>query len=147
MFEVLGVQVNLLAIILAAVANILFGTLWYSPILFSKTWLKLVGKKPEELQMKTIHMVYATIAALLLAVGLNSVLQFAFMAANQNGMVLSELANVFLTPAMVTGTFVIPALANGVIWEDRNKKLFLLNVAHSYFQNVVMCFILTLFVI
>ena len=34
---------NWLAIILAAVATMIVGALWYSPILFGKLWMKLSG--------------------------------------------------------------------------------------------------------
>ncbi|MFZ3168855.1 MAG: DUF1761 domain-containing protein [Candidatus Methanoperedens sp.] len=33
-----------------AVANMIIGMFWYSPYLFGNIWLKLIGKKPEELR-------------------------------------------------------------------------------------------------
>ena len=39
------VQLHYWAILLAAVAGIAVGSIWYSPLLFSSTWMKLSGKK------------------------------------------------------------------------------------------------------
>jgi len=41
--------VNFLAILVAAIANLLLGFLWYGP-LFSKPWMKLVGMTQEQVQ-------------------------------------------------------------------------------------------------
>ncbi len=46
----LQVQINLLAILVAAVANMVLGFLWYSPILFGKKWLLAVGKTEDQLK-------------------------------------------------------------------------------------------------
>ena len=43
--------VNWLAVIVAAIASMAIGFLWYSPVLFAKTWMRLMGVKcdtPEE---------------------------------------------------------------------------------------------------
>ena len=41
---------NYLAIIVAAVVNVVLGSLWYSPVLFSKQWAKAVGMKKEDME-------------------------------------------------------------------------------------------------
>jgi hypothetical protein len=38
-------NINWWAVVLAAVLNMVVGSLWYSPVLFGKYWQKLVGKK------------------------------------------------------------------------------------------------------
>ena len=42
-------QISILAIILAVVANMIIGALWYSPLLFANVWMKSLGKTREEL--------------------------------------------------------------------------------------------------
>ncbi len=44
----LTVQVNWPAVVVGAAFNMLLGFLWYGP-LFGRLWLRLIGKKPEEL--------------------------------------------------------------------------------------------------
>jgi hypothetical protein len=46
----MNVDVNWLAVVVAAGINMVIGALWYSPVLFAKPWTKLVGKKMEDLQ-------------------------------------------------------------------------------------------------
>ena len=42
-------MVNLITVLLAAVANMVVGFLWYSPMLFGKQWMKLMGLNHKEL--------------------------------------------------------------------------------------------------
>lgn len=43
-------MINVLAVLVAGVAIFMLGGLWYSPILFAKPWVRLVGKTEEELK-------------------------------------------------------------------------------------------------
>jgi hypothetical protein len=38
-----GIYVNHWAVLIAGVAGTLIGTLWYSPVVFGKVWMKLLG--------------------------------------------------------------------------------------------------------
>lgn len=40
---------NFLAIIVAAIINVVIGSLWYSPLLFAKAWAKASGMKKEDM--------------------------------------------------------------------------------------------------
>lgn len=40
--------VNLLAVLVAAVASMIVGFLWYSPVLFGKPWIVLMGYDPND---------------------------------------------------------------------------------------------------
>lgn len=67
--------INWIAVALGAVFSMVLGTLWYGP-LFGKLWMKLIGKKPEELNSNPTMYVFTFIAALVgslvLAVLVNS---------------------------------------------------------------------------
>ena len=41
---------NYLAILVAAVAGMIVGALWYSPLLFGNVWMKLMGLGRKQLQ-------------------------------------------------------------------------------------------------
>jgi len=41
---------NFLAIIAAAIVNVILGSLWYSPVLFAKPWSKAMGMKKEDFE-------------------------------------------------------------------------------------------------
>jgi hypothetical protein len=42
--------VNNVAVLVSGVVIFLLGGLWYSPVLFAKRWVALIGKTPEELR-------------------------------------------------------------------------------------------------
>jgi Protein of unknown function (DUF1761) len=42
------VGVNLLAVLVAAVATMLVGFLWYSPLLFARPWMRAMGYAPDD---------------------------------------------------------------------------------------------------
>jgi hypothetical protein len=44
------VEINYLAVLLGAVANMVIGALWYSPLMFANQWLALIGKKKEDIK-------------------------------------------------------------------------------------------------
>jgi hypothetical protein len=43
-------HVNYLAVLVSAIAMFILGGLWYSPVLFAKKWVALIGKTEEELK-------------------------------------------------------------------------------------------------
>jgi hypothetical protein len=44
--------VNYPAVLVAAILNMVLGALWYSAALFGKSWMELVGFKPEDVQKR-----------------------------------------------------------------------------------------------
>lgn len=44
--------INYLALVVAAVARFLFGWLWYSPLLFGRSWMALTNCDPEEMKRR-----------------------------------------------------------------------------------------------
>lgn len=43
-------DVNIIAVIVAAIATMIVGALWYSPMLFAKQWMQAHGYTPEKLE-------------------------------------------------------------------------------------------------
>ena len=58
-------NLNYLAVLAAGVAIFMLGGLWYSPVLFAKPWIALMGRTEEELQAKakasSMPAMYATV--------------------------------------------------------------------------------------
>lgn len=44
-----NVDVDLMAILVATIVNMVVGFVWYSPMLFAKQWSKLTGRKTDEM--------------------------------------------------------------------------------------------------
>jgi hypothetical protein len=134
MFEVLGITIYPLALILATVVSIGVGMLWYSELLFGKQWKKLVGLKKKDAQMKTLDMVLSFVSSLLLAFGLNKILQYAHVVSD-----LKPSVNVVLTSMMVAIFFTATSMYNRVLWEGSSRKLFLINLGHRFVTYLLMC--------
>lgn len=49
------VEVNYVAVLLAALATMLVGSVWYTPAVFGKIWMKLAKVKPDQ-KMTTMQM-------------------------------------------------------------------------------------------
>ena len=47
---------NILAIIVAAVVNVILGSLWYSPVLFAKPWVKAMQMKKDDFEKSSKKM-------------------------------------------------------------------------------------------
>jgi len=45
-----SIQVNYVAVLVCAVVTFLLGGLWYSPVLFAKRWVALVGLTEEQMK-------------------------------------------------------------------------------------------------
>jgi hypothetical protein len=83
------VVVNYLAVLVAAVVSIVIGTLWFSPNLFGKAWMKETGKSESDMQAgkKMMGKMYtiATVAALVTAYVLTHFIQYAGASTWQGG--------------------------------------------------------------
>lgn len=86
MESVMG-QVNYLAVLAAAVSAFLLGGLWYSPVLFGKTWMRLSGITEERAAQANqgkvfgVAFVWSLLGALVFAMFLGPAPAFGFAAA------------------------------------------------------------------
>ena len=71
------VDINLWAVLLAALVNIVIGSLWYSKPLFGKAWSKLVGLSDEQMKSgATTAYIGAIVYALVLSYVLAHAVQY-----------------------------------------------------------------------
>jgi hypothetical protein len=119
----LNVEVNYLAVFVAAVVSMILGFAWYSPLILGKPWMKAKGFTSESLKKAQEKMgkMYALsfVVALITAYVLSHV------------MTLSQ--SFFGYPILQTGLttafwmwlgFVMPVQLMGAIFGDKNFKLF-----------------------
>ncbi len=62
-----SVDVNYLAVVAAAVVNMVVGFIWYSPALFAKQWSRLTGRKMNEMGDGAQGYLLTTVGALIQA--------------------------------------------------------------------------------
>jgi hypothetical protein len=60
-------QVNWLAVLVAAILNMILGMAWYSPVLFGNTWLRLIDKKVEDIPSPGMVYVFTFVGYLVAA--------------------------------------------------------------------------------
>ena len=138
------VPVNYLAVLVAAVASMIIGSLWYGP-LFGKPWMALMGMTPEKIAAakgKSMAMNY----------GLMFVGSFvmSFVLAHSLFFVTSTyIHTTYLIVGMTVGFwswlgFVAPVTLGSVLWENKSWNLWLLNNGYYIVTLVVMGVILAL---
>jgi hypothetical protein len=60
-------EVKLIPVVIASFVPMIIGSLWFSQLLFGKLWLRLIGKKMEDIQGSPMDFVYAFVASLVTA--------------------------------------------------------------------------------
>ena len=127
-------HVNLLAVVVAAVAAMAVGMVWYSPGVFGKMWMGLIGMSEKDLEAaKKKGMAPTMVAALISQLVLACVL-----ARFMSGMDMYSVSGGVQTAAWAWFGFVATIMLGMVLWEKRPLKLYFLNAAHWLVAMVVM---------
>lgn len=136
-----SVEVNLLAVLVAAVASMVISALWYSPLLFGKLWMRLSGidmKKISKMKKKGKvgrSYFWAFIATLLTSYVLAHFVRYVTASTFADGAQLAF---------WLWLGFVAPLLLGSVLWKGEPFKLFVLNAAHHLIALVVAAGILAI---
>lgn len=116
-------EISYIAIIVAAVAQFVLGAVWYSPLLFGKSWMKIMGAdqlSPEAL--KAMQKAMAPFYGLQLGLTLWSTFALAQLA------LAVPLGIVHLAFWILIG-FIIPVQIGAVIWASTPKCFWLRQLA------------------
>ena len=134
----MNVEVNWLAIVLAAVSTMVVGSTWYTPKVFGNTWIKLAQVDMKAAKSRswiplTIAMLGALVTAYILA-------HFAFLAH-------SYFNNTFFVDTMSVAFwgwlgFTALRMLMHDAFEGRPTKLTIINVAHEFVTLMVMAAII-----
>lgn len=130
--------VNYIAVFVAALAGMMVGSLWYSPLLFAKPWMKYTKIDAKKLKSSQKHMgktyglsfIGMMITAYVIALLLNATLVIGIA----EGLILG---------AMVWLGFVATTLLTGVLFAEVPWNLFLINSGYQLASILVMSTILT----
>ncbi len=122
-------NINWIAVIAAAVVNMVVGFVWYSKVLFASRWMKLTGKT--DMQGQGASMGYA-----LMSVGsLVSAFVLAWLVGVSGAVSLLDGAVVGLLAAV---GLVATSHAANYIFEGRSMDLYLINVGYFVVAYVLM---------
>ena len=123
-------EINYLAVLVAAVAHMAIGFLWYAP-LFGETWMRAAGRTREEVAAadRTIAFAVSTLSTLVMAFALALVLTVPEQVDVVTGIAFGLIAAV---------GFVAPAVATAAVFEGRPNTLTLLTIGYELVSLVAM---------
>ncbi|MDA1335097.1 MAG: DUF1761 domain-containing protein [bacterium] len=128
-------EVNLVAVLVASLANFIIGMLWYSPFLFGKMWMQAIGKTEEEVKAGSPAkaMIVSAGGALVTSYVLAVLIQIMGLVTISQGLVLGF---------MLWLGFVLTSQMPSVVYEGRNKNVVLIFVAYQLAAIIISSVIL-----
>ena len=137
-------NINLLAVLLAVVANFILGFLWYTP-LFGNAWAKELGfditvKPPASVMVR--GMAIMVIGNFLLAYVLaHNIAAWTYVPGMDSMPVIGKILNASVFTWL---GFYLPGDLSRVAWEKESWKLFWINTGYHFLMLLVAATILTL---
>src|SRR3989344_7048970 len=133
------VDINYWAILVSAVASFILGYLWYSPLLFGKPWMKMMGfphQHMEEAKKKGMVKLYLGnfIATLIMVYILSHFVDYAQAKTITDGLQLG---------LWVWLGFIATLLFGSILWEGKPFKLFLINSGYRLVELLIVASILS----
>ena len=138
-----AVNVNYLAVLVAAVASFVLGWIWHSPFLFGKMWMKLsnIDKKKIEEHKKSGKMGPSLFFQFVATVLMAYVLRYFIGYAKASTAIDGAIVGIWLWLGFVATTMI-----GMVLWEGKPFKLFLISAGHVLAGLIVMGAILAVWV-
>lgn len=135
------VPINYLAVLVAGIASMVLGSLWYGP-LFGKVWMRLSGfteASMAEAKAKGMAKSYLLmfIGSLVMAYVLAHSLEFAASYLNVSGASSGAMAGFWSWLG-----FVAPVTLGSVLWDGKPWKLWILNNGYNLLSLIAMGIIL-----
>lgn len=132
-------SVNYIAVLVAAVAAVVLGGLWYGPI-FGKQWMALMGMSQESMSGEKKNMaksyVLMSLGSLVMAYVLaNVIIAMAPYFAIEG--IIGAMAGLLIGLCAWVG-FIAPVTMGSVLWEGRSWKLWFLNAGYYAVSLAVM---------
>ena len=131
------IEVKLLSVLLAGIAPVVIGFIWYHPSVFGSAWMRMVGVTPEMAERGKKKMPLMAALAILASM-------LAAYVMNHFGIawgVFDIIGAIELGFWCWLG-FVVPTMLGAVLWEQKSFKLYLINVMFWLVAFVAMAIIL-----
>lgn len=124
-------------ILVAGVAHMIIGSVWYHPSVFGKKWMELSGFTPQMVEKQRRRMPLGMLFGLL--AGMLTAYVLTFSAAYWG--VYDVAGSIELAFWMWAG-LVVPVLLGGVLWEGKPLPLYFINIGYWLVSLIVMMVIL-----
>ncbi|HDL02840.1 MAG TPA: DUF1761 domain-containing protein [candidate division Zixibacteria bacterium] len=115
--------INYWAVIVSAVAYMVLGALWYSPVLFGNAWIREIGKTKEQVaaDFRPVNYFIALLTSFLAAYGVARLMAWTGGDSICDGIIIGLLAGI---------CFVMAAMAVNDTFEKRSNALTIINVLY-----------------
>lgn len=121
--------VNYLAVVVAAIAYMILGAIWYSPVLFGKAWMTGIGKTKEQLAGgSAMKYLYGLVFSFIAAYGIARLMLWTGRDTIADGIVIGLLAGI---------CFVMTTMGVNDTFEGRPSGLTLINTLYHIAGFVV----------
>ena len=134
------IEVNYMAVLVAAVASFIVGFVWYHPKVFGAMWMKLVNVTPDMTERAKKNMLQSMTIAALSAIVTAYVLAH-FVAAWGAANIMDAVQLGF----WAWFGFQTPIILGRVLWEMKSWNLFFLNGAYWLVSSIVIAVVLVWF--
>lgn len=123
------VDLNYLAVLVAAFVPMVLGGLWYSNVMFARPWMRAIGRSPEELTGAGLGYALAAVMALLTSYALARVVRWAEV---------DDVFNGALVGLLVWVGFVATVLAVNTYFGGRSRELWLIDAGYQLVALLLM---------
>ncbi|MBI2463547.1 DUF1761 domain-containing protein [Candidatus Peregrinibacteria bacterium] len=135
-FNVLGVWIA--PILVSGIAAMILGGLWYSPLLFGKSWMKMLGMTEKDMGKMKNEAVKGYIIGFVAALVMAHVLAFVSLVFVNSGGVYSRMLEEMEIGFLLWLGFIAPVILGGWLWEGKPFKLFLINAGYYLISMLIM---------
>jgi uncharacterized protein DUF1761 len=123
------VDLNWIAILVAAFVPMILGAVWYSPVLFARPWMRAVGRSAEELTGASLGYALSAVAAIVTSYALARIIRWAEVDDLWNGALVGVLAWL---------GFVATVLAVSTYFGGRSRTLWAIDAGYQLVSLVIM---------
>lgn len=133
----MNIEVNYLAVLIAAIASMVVGFLWYSPFILGKPWMKEKGYTAEGLKKEQKEMGKWYIVSFVLAL-ITSYILFHVMTLSMSFFHYSKLQTGVTTAIFMWLGFIMPTQLTATLFGGKNLKLFGIDTGYQLVSVLVM---------
>jgi hypothetical protein len=126
----MNVEVNFLTVLIAAVISMIIGFLWYSPFLFAKPWMKLMGYTSESMKSAQKGMAKMYLISFIVTI-LTAYVLYHVIVMSMNFFHYDSLSTGITSAIWMWLGFIMPVQITSVIFGKESWKLFFINTGYQ----------------
>lgn len=139
------IHINMVALLIAVVANFVWGSLWFMP-LFGRAWSKEMGYTKDDEGMKGAMirgMIFMVIGNFLMAwVFAHNMAVWDPVTWGQPASTMSPFSNALMAAIFTWVGFYLPGDLGSTQWERKSWKLFFINTGYNFTSLLIVAMIL-----